>query len=82
MASAKTICSLEVLTLPHELASFKVELLQAPSLLSATVICMAYLCMSTFLPNSSAHITVSWIKFLGTPPPIINKPEALDLILI
>ena len=38
VASAKTICSLEVSTFPQELASFNVELLQAPSLVSATVI--------------------------------------------
>ena len=37
-ASANTICSFVTSTLPHELASFKVELLQAPSLVSATVI--------------------------------------------
>ena len=60
----------------------EVELLQAPSLESATVICTAYLCISTFLPKSSAQITVSCIKFFGTPPPIINSPEPLDLILI
>ena len=31
---------------------------------------------------TSAHITVSCIKFFGTPPPIINNPEPLDCILI
>ena len=45
--------------MPHELASFKVELLHAPSLESATVICTAYLCISTSLPKSSAQITVA-----------------------
>ena len=42
VASAKTICSLAVSTFPHELASFNVEELHAPSLTSATVICIAY----------------------------------------
>ena len=58
MASANTICSFVTSTLPHELASFNVELLHAPSLESATVICTAYLCMSTSLPNNSAQITI------------------------
>ena len=69
-------------TLPQELASFNVELLQAPSLESATVICTAYLCISTSFPKSSAQITVSWTKFFGTPPPIINKPDPFDWIFI
>ncbi len=40
-------------------ASHQVELLQAPSRESAKVICIAYLCISTSLPNNSAQITVS-----------------------
>ena len=45
--------------MPQELASLRVELLQAPSLESATVICTAYLCIATSLPKSSAQITVA-----------------------
>src|SRR5581483_867626 len=74
VASANTICSSVVCTLPQEAASFSVEDEQAPSLTSATVICTAYLCISASWPRISAHTTVSWAKFLGTPPPTMKRP--------
>ena len=49
--SQKTICSFPEATLPHDLASLSVELEQAPSLTSATVICTAYLCIGTSFPK-------------------------------
>jgi len=68
--------------LPQELASFRVELEQAPSRTSATVIWTAYLCIETSFPRISAQTTVSWAKFFGTPPPIIKRPVVPALILI
>ena len=59
MASAKTICSLVVSTLPHELASFKVELLHAPSLESATVICAELLGKDVDMHKYAVQITVA-----------------------
>src|SRR5438270_13551140 len=47
VASAKTICSIAVETLPQLAASCRVEDEQAPSRTSATVIWTAYLCTST-----------------------------------
>lgn len=82
VASAYTICSKTVSTLPHDEASFRVELEHAPSRTSATVIWTAYLCTSAGLPRTSAQTTVSWAKFLGTPPPIMNRPDTGDWILI
>ncbi len=51
-----------------------VEEEQAPSRTSATVIWTAYLCISASWPRISAQTTVSWAKFLGTPPPTMNSP--------
>jgi len=48
---------------------------------SATVIWTAYLCMGASLPRISAATTMSWAKFLGTPPPIMKRPVSLDFIL-
>ncbi len=46
-------------TLPHELASFNVELLQAPSLLSATVICAELLGKNVDMHKYAVQITVA-----------------------
>ena len=59
VASAKTICSFVVSTLPHELASFKVELLHAPSLESATVICAELLGKNVDMHKYAIQITVA-----------------------
>src|SRR3954447_10840349 len=83
VASANTICSIAVDTLPQLAASWRVEEEQAPSRTSATVIWTAYLCTSTSSwPRISAHTTVSWAKFLGTPPPIISSPVVPALTLM
>src|SRR3954453_15165844 len=74
VASANTICSQVTSTLPQEQASLSVEDEQAPSRTSATVICTAYLCISTSWPRISAQTTVSCAKFFGTPPPTMNRP--------
>src|SRR6185503_5704606 len=74
VASANTICSCTVLTLPQLAASCSVEEEQAPSRTSATVICTAYLCTSTSSwPRISAQTTVSCAKFFGTPPPTMKR---------
>ena len=59
MASANTICSLVRSTLPHELASFNVELLHAPSLESATVICAELLGKEVDMHKYAVQITVA-----------------------
>ena len=59
MASANTICSLVTSTLPHELASFNVELLHAPSLESATVICAELLGKEVDMHKYAVQITVA-----------------------
>src|SRR4030095_12836403 len=82
VASANTICSQVTTTLPQEQASLRVEDEQAPSRTSATVIWMAYLCMSTSWPRISAQTTVSWAKFFGTPPPTMKRPVAPAFSLI
>ena len=74
MASLKTICSYTVSTLPQLLASFSVLLERAPSRTSATVTWTAYLCIGASWPSTSAATTMSWVKFFGTPPPIMNSP--------
>src|ERR1700738_313958 len=82
VASANTICSQVTSTLPQEQASFSVEDEHAPSRTSATVICTAYLCISTSWPRVAAQTTVSGAKFFGTPPPTMNRPVAPAAILI
>ena len=47
-----------------------------------TVVCAELLGKKVDMHKYAVQITVSCIKFLGTPPPIINNPDPLDLIFI